>query len=250
MRRVAVLMYHQVGSFGRPRSHPGCFCRIDRFETQMRTLARLGFRVIGLADAIDWASGSGGMPQSAPSVVLSFDDGTDDFLRTALPILARFNYPAAVFPVSGLLGMPASFAGYRPTPSILSASQLRELRDMSVEIGSHTVTHRHLSTLGDADLRYELCRSKEHLEQVLDVQVNHLCYPSGDVDDRVRNAARSVGYRCGLTTRAGVVRRGMDPFDLPRIKISYGDDAIRFAWKLLRPYGRSPGAMEAAYLSC
>lgn len=223
-------MYHQVGDFRRPASHKACFCDTRRFRAQMRFLARMGYRVIGLDQALSGLFQGAALPRRP--VVLTFDDGTRDFHEHALPILREHAYPATVFPVSGLLGRSADFVTYRPVPRLMSAETLRAVHDAGVQVGSHTVTHPRLTQLEPEAVGRELADSKAFLEDLLGAPVDHFCYPKGDYNERVRDQVRMAGYRSALTTVRGAANTAANPFEIPRKAVSFGDNLIGYAWKL------------------
>lgn len=235
---VSILMYHQVGVFPAPRTHRALYCRASSFRAQMAYLAAFGYRVISLDAAI--AGLFHGAPLAPRSVVLSFDDGYQGFIEHALPALQRHDFPAAVFMVSGLVGRRSEWlaADGRGDTPMLDAAGLRELHAAGITIGSHTVSHPKLSQLDAARIDAELRHSKASLEDLLGAPVEHLCYPFGDYDARVRDAALAAGYRSGLTCIRGAANTADNVFELPRKAISYGDNLIGYAWKLHMKHAR------------
>ena len=105
--------------------------------------------------------------------------------------------------------------------------ELRESAAMGVDIGSHTVSHPHLTRLGDSELKRELEVSKERIEDELRRPCRFFAYPYGEHDSRVRAAARTAGYEGAFALRA---RRG-DSYALPRVDIYRADGQLRFALK-------------------
>ncbi|MFF2660569.1 polysaccharide deacetylase family protein [Kitasatospora sp. NPDC058032] len=87
-RRLAVLAYHGVDD---PRV----------FALQMERLVRHA-RPVPLA-AVEQAAHTG-RPLPHRSVLVTFDDGDRTVLTEGLPVLARFNIPAAAFVVTDLIG--------------------------------------------------------------------------------------------------------------------------------------------------
>jgi peptidoglycan/xylan/chitin deacetylase (PgdA/CDA1 family) len=73
----------------------------EMFAWQMEYLAR-HFRCLRLEDAVDLLAG--GRPLPAYSVVVTFDDGFQNNLRFAYPILRRFGVPATIFLTTGHIG--------------------------------------------------------------------------------------------------------------------------------------------------
>lgn len=93
--------------------------------------------------------------------------------------------------------------------TFLSLQQLTALsRGQGVSIGSHSMSHRPLSTLPLPEARDELAMSRAWLEAVIGKPVRHVAYPFGsrsDCDHREFSLAAETGYTLGLTTRPGNV---------------------------------------------
>ena len=100
----------------------------------------------------------------------------------------------------------------------MSWEQIRKLEEIGVEIGSHSMTHPHLTRLSDSDLRKELEDSKHLLEDKLGREVSSFAYPYGEHDRRVVNEVRAVGYSCAYTTNHIYVSKNMDLFRIPRFE--------------------------------
>src|SRR5437763_32146 len=81
---------------------------------------------------------------------VTFDDIYESVVENALPELQTRNIPCALFAASHLLGQSPSWSdvdGCGNTDKIITAKQLARLPSDLVIIGSHTVTHRSLSSL-------------------------------------------------------------------------------------------------------
>jgi len=77
-------------------------------------------------------------------------------------------------------------------------------------IGSHTMTHCRLANVPMDDLAYELEESKRQIEEQIGIEVRYISYPFGwetDVNEQVFEATKNVGYRMGLISYGGPVRR-------------------------------------------
>ena len=224
-------MYHQVGEFARPAAHRAAYCHIDRFRSQLRYFKRFGYNVLSLAQA--HAALFEGAPLPPRSVVLTFDDGYENFREHAWPALQEHGFPATVFLVSSLLGRTARWlVNDDPQPPLMSASTVRQLHREGVHIGSHAVSHTRLSTLSPDQIRAEVFDSKAALEDVLGASVPDFCYPYGDYNPVARDLVREAGYRTGLTCIRGAANLADNPFEIPRKAISYGDNLVGVAWKL------------------
>jgi peptidoglycan/xylan/chitin deacetylase (PgdA/CDA1 family) len=225
-------MYHQVGEFERPASHRVLYSDVGRFRAQMRFLKWAGFQVIGLDHACRGLFEGAALPPRP--VVLSFDDGYENFERHAWPVLHELGYPCSVFVVTGQLGGPARWLGDgAQSAPLMDPATVRRLHREGVDFGSHTQSHARLSTLPDAQLRAEVRDSKATLEDLLGAPVPHFCYPYGDYDRRARDASVEAGYRAALTCIRGAANLADNPHEIPRKGISYGDNLLGYAWKLL-----------------
>ena len=229
--RVSVLMYHQVGRFNNPRKHRACYCDVGRFRDQMAFFKHAGYRVISMSDACRALFNNHPLPGRA--VVLSFDDGYDNFADEALPVLRDFGYPSVLFAVSGLLGRRADWlTGEGDKPSLLTAQRLRDLRASQVEIGSHTVNHPRLSRLDPQHAWHEIADSKSALEDTMGEPVGFFAYPYGDYNSAVRDAVVRAGYQAAVTCSRGAANTAPNPFEIPRKAISYGDNLLGVFWKV------------------
>ncbi len=229
MNRISILMYHQVGEFPPMREHRATYCDHRRFAGQMALLARLGYHVLSLDEALACLAGERPTPPRA--VVLTFDDGYENFHRYAYPVLARHGFPAMVYLLSGMIGGRADWLSGDPAP-LLNVAQIHELQSAGIDFGSHGVKHRRLAELDEDARRDEIVRSKAELEDLLGTPVRHFCYPYGSHDRAVVEATRAAGYASGVTCQRASATPAFDPLALPRKAISFGDSVLGFWWKV------------------
>jgi peptidoglycan/xylan/chitin deacetylase (PgdA/CDA1 family) len=172
-------------------------------------------------------------------VAVTFDDGFASVPALAKPVLDRLGWPATLFTVTRFAagGTPLSWDGIAHWGATdharelagLDWARLGELADAGWEIGSHTVSHPHLTRLDDAALERELRDSREAVEQGIGRGCPAIAYPYGDVDARVVAAARRAGYRTGAALPARWHRpRALEE---PRVGVYHPDDLRRFRVK-------------------
>jgi peptidoglycan/xylan/chitin deacetylase (PgdA/CDA1 family) len=196
----------------------------EQFDAQM-TWLKEHTPVIRLRDAAE----------GQPGVALTFDDGYRDNLHHAAPVLERLGLPATVFMVAAHAGgaLPHDAAG--PDARLMTWDELRALRRLGVDVGSHTMTHRRLSTLPAAVQRHELAESKAILEGALGEAVTALAYPFGsalDYTSETVSLAASTGYALAVSNRYGPVGQRDAPYALRRIWVDRTDTVETFAWKV------------------
>jgi len=233
---MSILMYHQIGRFPRPDAHRALFCHIDRFRDQLRYLKVMGFSVLSLGEACQCLFEGRAMPKRA--VVITIDDGYDDFREHAWPALREHDMPATVFLVSSLIGQKANWLTTTPQPPLMSATTIRQLRKEGADFGSHAMTHPRLSQLSTQAMRTEIFDSKAALEDLLGEPVPDFCYPYGDYNAQARDLVEEAGYRSGLTCIRGAANFSHNRFELTRKAISYGDNLLGFGWKLHAKHAR------------
>jgi peptidoglycan/xylan/chitin deacetylase (PgdA/CDA1 family) len=113
-----------------------------------------------------------------------------------------------------------------PDPDYGIAS-LEELRDAcalgSVTLGCHSWSHACLPSLSDEELRTELVRSRQWLEESGMPWVPMHAFPYGRWSEREVTLLKQQGFTCAFRVDGGSVRCGDQvPFCLPRIDVPAG----------------------------
>lgn len=107
---------------------------------------------------------------------------------------------------------------------LMTWEQITQLIRGGMTIGSHTHTHRVLTTLDDAEVRAELRTSKAVLEERLGTPVQSLAYPCGGhgtFDSRSRRLAEECGYRLAFSFTGGTNDpTAISRFDVQRLAAS------------------------------
>jgi len=192
----------------------------DSFERKVRTICRR-FCPVSLQEYLDGGS------RSAASVVMTFDDGYESWLR-ALPILRRHRVPAVFFVNSGYVdaterGAWADFCkrrlGCSPEPSVRWVDLRSLASDPLFTVGGHTMHHVSLGTAEPALAHKEIREDKERIEAALGRPISFFAYPFGDPASLSAAAARfveEVGYRAAATLMPGANTPSTSPYLLHR----------------------------------
>lgn len=232
---VPVLTYHSIAD--EPWGELSRY-RIPRrmFRRQLSFLAAAGFEVVPL-DLVTTRLATG--PSSVPAswVVLTFDDGYEDFYLNALPELEAHGFSATVFVVSDLMGRSAEWLGAGAAARLMTWAQARTALPASITFASHSRTHPHLSQLTASLLEREVLESRRAIENQLGAAVGTFCYPHGDFDRRVRAAVCEAGYAAAFSTHVGLASPTDDRYALPRVKVRPVDSLGDFAAKLVTGRG-------------
>ena len=189
MASLLILNYHRItleNEFIDARYHNFTLAASD-FLKHLQLIHDLNIPVIDL-------SKPNSMPASGTCVALTFDDGHRSDVSIALPLLKKFNFSATFFPVVHHINKE----GY------VSWEELHLLNKEGHTIGSHGLTHRHLSRLTADEVHNELVMSKQLLERELKQPVQLFSFPYGDYTTTVYNSLLNAGYVHGVSTEFGL----------------------------------------------
>lgn len=90
-------------------------------------------------------------------------------------------------------------------PALMNWDQLKSMQASGlVEIGSHTCTHRRLtSALTSTELEYEIVKSKKILQDKLSTPIELFCFPNGDYNPEALTLV-NTHYSAAVTTKRGI----------------------------------------------
>ena len=224
--RVPILEYHYIRVDSNRYDPLGFNLSVTpaNFSAQMDWLASHGYHPVTFDDLRAYFQGRVRLP--ARPVVLTFDDGHQDFFTTAFPILESHGFKAVSYIVPGFFGRRAYMT---PSEVIqLDASGL-------VEIGSHTVNHVNLTLSTPAEQTYQLLASESMLEHLLGHPVLDFCYPSGRFNAAVVEAVGKAGYVTATTEMPGTELAWSARLIWPRVRVSGGESLQMFVADLGQP---------------
>jgi peptidoglycan/xylan/chitin deacetylase (PgdA/CDA1 family) len=224
---IPILLYHRIADVPLHEDPKQFAVSPAAFEEQMTYLYRRNYQVLDLSEALRWWQSRQRLSRKA--VVITFDDGFDDLLTTAWPILERFGFTATTFFVCGGAGQLSDWAGQTGASAarLLSWEDVRHLHRRGMSFGAHTLTHPRLSLLNDDTVTEEVCHSKHILEQQLGIAVDYFSYPHSSFDARVQRIVLESGYRAAC----GVDHSRWGLFNLWRAQCTGKDNLRSFALK-------------------
>lgn len=199
-----VLLYHDVVT-GRPTS-PWQVNR-DDLAADLDAVLACG-RTVLTASELDTELAAG-VPWPGRVCALTFDDGFASFADLVLPLLVERALPATLYQTTGYLGQPG----------MLSEQALRDLPADWVEIGAHTVRHRHLDLLRPPAVFSELKDGADRLADLLGDRPQSFAYPHGSFTRRVRDMVAGLGYRNGYAVKNALTHVHDDRFARARLTV-------------------------------
>ena len=227
--KIPILMYHSIADSGPAELAP---YRISpaAFRNQLRYLRRHGFHSITLQEWADCIAD--GRPVPGRPVIITFDDGYQDFYENAWPALERADFAATVFVVTDKVGGVADWDDLAEPLRLMDWDQLRTVSNSGITIASHCAKHLDLSSLSPSVVYRECENAKQRLLAELGRDVVELAFPWGRSTPAARNAIAQCGYEICVRSWGGPSTLTDDRLNLARIEIEAGDDLEAFAKKL------------------
>ncbi len=235
---VPILYYHRVQAVPRTFMAESA-ARRDRFATydvlpvafaaQLDWLTANGYTTILPRDlAAHWDLGA---PLPERPVIISFDDGSHDWVRTVLPMLqAR--------------GMVAEF--YLTLDAIkngnLTWTEVRRLARAGNGIGAHDVHHYQLTAFGDgrapvpeATMWAEVSEARRIIGVNVGVFPDSMAYVGGGYDGLLEGLVQNAGYTTARTINRGIEQDPAHRFRLRIVRIGIHDDVTNLLAGALVP---------------
>jgi peptidoglycan/xylan/chitin deacetylase (PgdA/CDA1 family) len=222
---VVALIYHRVGRATRsPVDLP-----LETFADHLDQLTAAG-RVEDFDGAVRDLGLSGSTSEGAPAVVLTFDDGTADWVDVVLPELVARRLPAIFYVSTDFVESERSFPD---DGRAVSWSGLAEMVATGLAtIGSHTHTHRVLAGVSAAEAAMELDRSIGLIEDRLGVACRHFAYPKAIAGSAAAEVVVRRRFDTAVLAGNRVNRSGSDLHRLGRHGLTVADGPEAFARKI------------------
>lgn len=217
--KAVILLYHYIRVVPNPNQDKlGVNLSVspDLFEKELRYLKERHYQVVNPETLFRAIRGQTLLPPQA--VMLTFDDGYEDFYQAAFPLLKKFNLPSTLFMVAGFVD--------KPDGRYLTSEQLRGLDQSGlVTIGVHSFNHLNL-TDPKVNLDREVTGAKDKLENLLGHPLTFYAYPAGRYNDQVLAAVRSAGFTLAVSTDPGSTHSEATRYRLARRRV--GPDFASF----------------------
>lgn len=206
---ISVLMYHYVYDEGKPPAKMDAnYISNTKLEAELKWLSDNGYYYPSFAELRAYLEGTHSLPKK--SVVLTFDDGEQGFLDYGTPLLNKYHVPATSY----IIGSDPNFT-----------EKVSTYMSEYVNFQSHTYDlHRDGNTnkgkggkiwdLDQASLEQDC---NQAIAQLHDAQ--SLACPYGDCPDFAPAALEDCGYLCAFTVQNDQVRKGDNPYKLPRVRM-------------------------------
>lgn len=203
--RVPIFMYHQIGEVPSGSSFKqGLYVTPDTFEKQMAYLVKMNYKSVTPDELYDLLA-SGKNP-TQKSVMITFDDSVRNQYTNAYPILKKYGLTGVFYVVS--------------SKSSITYTELKEMSDNGMIIGSHTMTHIDLvKEQDDSKIADEIYNSKYALQSATGKTVDSIAYPGCVADSRSFNDTAGAGYKTGVSCGRAIDNRFSNRLSLSRVHV-------------------------------
>jgi len=210
---VVVLQYHHV-SDDTPQSTS---ISVEQFALHMNYLKQNNFNVLPLTDILLSLKKKQSLPDN--TVAITFDDGYENVLINAAPILTQHSFPYTVFIAPQEINQ-----GYS---NLLDWQQIKQMSDDGVTFANHSLEHRHLNRrLADETPQQWLARTELDITSAEQIIMEHtgqnhqiLAYPYGEYNAALQQLVNTLGY-IGIGQHSGPLSPNSDFSALPRFPAS------------------------------
>ena len=125
---------------------------------------------------------------------------------------------------------------------VVNWDEVREMSRGGVSFGSHSCSHRIMTTITSEEVSEELVRSRQVLREQGVNYVPVFCYPNGNSDSRIQSQVRANGYEAAMSVQMGVEGRNpKNRYAIRRVGI-HNDITHTIPLFSLRLFGPLPGS--------
>ena len=225
-------MYHNVNS----SLSSGLTISCDKLEEQLAYLCKKKYTFYfasELTEKTDFAK---------KSIVVTFDDVTQNQLLYALPMLKKYNVKATFFIPFGYIGKTDLWNKKNGTSQekIMTFEQLKSIDSNLVEFGHHSFKHNRYSQLSKEEILIDFENSYEAIKQSQLKVFPSLAYPYGDFPkkgiekkvffDLLEENGIKAAFRIGNRVNKLPIK---SKYEIQRIDVKGEDSLLVFILKIL-----------------
>lgn len=232
---IPILMYHQT-DVAPPSGTPlrGLVVSPGSFSRQMLLLKCMGYQGLSMLELEPYLAGK----RRGKVVGITFDDGYQNNLTYALPILKRHGFSATCYAVTKMMGEQNSWdlsIGV-PQKQLMTKTDWWSWIAAGMDVGSHTSKHTDLTAVTNDEARIAIEHSRAELQQTLGYDARHFCYPYGRFTEDHVAMVRDAGYQSATTTNRGRAMQQDSKFTLKRVLMAHATTPMHLALKIATRY--------------
>lgn len=204
---IPVLMYHWVYTKDdKPKKMDVNYIQDTVLAEQLEYLQKEHFYYPSFEELQAYIQGKISLPKK--SVILTFDDGRNVFLKYGIPVLEKYKVPATSFVIAKDDGQ----------------SKVKKYASEYISFQSHSYgMHTGGGNQGHGGIIYAMTKdaivSDLKKSQNIVQNTEAFAYPYGDVSEDGKSAVEEAGFLCAFTTHYGKCQKGDNPYALTRVRV-------------------------------
>jgi peptidoglycan/xylan/chitin deacetylase (PgdA/CDA1 family) len=229
MGKLPILMYHNI-STEKSKSFGLCISE-NNLEEQFRFLSDKGYKTYHFENLKTLNS----IPTK--SIVITFDDVTENQYLLALPLLIKYQLKATFFIPFAYIGKNDSWND--GNEKLMSIEQLKTMQNPLFEFGYHSFSHQKYSEMGANEIEQDMQKCKDYIQRN-DLKVSGaLAYPFGNYPKSFKEKQKfkeileenniQFGLKIGNRPNHFPFK---NKYEIKRIDIKGEDSLTIFKWKI------------------
>ena len=213
---LAICMYHYVYDKDNPPAKlNNNYIEVDALEEELKYLVDNDYFFPTWEEVRQYIDGELLLPEK--SIVLTFDDGSKNFLELGAPLFDKYKIPVTSFLITSKSG-EEKVAEYE-SDYVTFQSHSHNMHRAGGNIGHGGIfpVMPHEEAVADLQTSIDICKHGEAF-----------AYPYGDYTDSCVEAVDASGFLCAVTTEFGRVYPGDNPLLLPRVRMTHGQSLEAF----------------------
>lgn len=213
---LAICMYHYVYDKDNPPDKLNAnYIEVDALEEELKYLVENDYFFPTWEEVRQYVDGELLLPEK--SIVLTFDDGSKNFLELGAPLFDKYKIPVTSFLITSKNGEDK--VGKYESDYVTFQSHSHDMHRAGGYIGHGGIftALSHDEAVADLQESIRICKNDDAF-----------AYPFGDYTDTCIQAVSEAGFLCAVTTEYGRVYPGDEPLALPRMRMSHGQTLDAF----------------------
>ena len=236
--KIPVLCYHNIATQDEKANYPeesDWTITTDNFKEHLDYLKNNNYKTLTMDEFYNWKIGNLNLPYK--SVLITFDDGFLSNYEYAFKLLKEYNMNATVFVVGSFIDSSTTNEWNGNIKTYMTKDILENLKNEypNIEIYSHSYNLHYQGAINqDKEALIQDIKDFDNLYPNNDI----LCYPFGQYNDNIEECLKESNYK--MAFRYGPDKkdykkasRNDNIYEIPRLNVSHGMSAFKFALRLL-----------------
>jgi len=194
--KIPVLTYHKVDDY----SYSGNWVTTNKFEEHLETIKKYKYTPIFLDDIY-----------KDNSIIITFDDGYENFYTKAYPVLKKYNFKCTNFISTNFISYNGDTRHYNTEwennkvemnfpVKHLTWEEIKLMKDDGFKFECHTKSHSDLTVLSLNNIKNEIVESKKIIEENLQEPVYFFSAPYSRYNKYIENILVKNGFHGAVKT--------------------------------------------------